>query len=413
MSGSLSCFLEGRMKNKTLGIVVGLAAGLFLSFICLNLAYAQPREAPPPDLNNDDEKREAYHARQKITWDFLQVAFSPNLWMETVEDQIFVLRTYAVFDLNFAALREAAWFSALVKDTHNPAPLGVINKWTQTEIPVFIGWPSPAMGLFAHSPEVEASSAFIERVRAVTVNVAKASGIRLLFVAPSKEGGNRADYRGIHIVPVSKTGLHNKYKSYIVDASYMRHPRVLVPQTLLTNAVEFSPYSRSQVDGFFVPNDKNEIQFAACRILSTLNPDMQVALISECILRSLGLPSSVSFFRGLPYNDEEVIERLQLPKKNFFLGNWNSDKDAVSKTIFYDSEAAIDFNIKRPNPVVLGVDGSGSDERVASFLLESVRARSVTDRDIQLLKLLYCEDIKAGSNRSIILSMLVSEGKCY
>lgn len=62
----------------------------------------------------------------------------------------------------------------------------------------------------------------------------------------------------------------------------------------LLSAVRFTPYSGQQVDGFLLPNADNSVGMAFCFIRTDSAPQMIQAMVRECLVRSLGLPSSSS-----------------------------------------------------------------------------------------------------------------------
>lgn len=77
---------------------------------------------------------------------------------------------------------------------------------------------------------------------------------------------------------------------------------------LLRGAVNFTPDFPYGVDGFLLPNDKNEIEQAFCFISDKLAEQQLRAAVGECLLRSLGLPElsgpipSKEYYRFLSMN---------------------------------------------------------------------------------------------------------------
>ncbi len=63
-------------------------------------------------------------------------------------------------------------------------------------------------------------------------------------------------------------------------------------QSLLVSAVNFTPYSDQQVDGFFLPAADNSIGMSFCFIGNKSDPDILRTLVRECLVRSLGLPGA-------------------------------------------------------------------------------------------------------------------------
>jgi len=370
-----------------------------------------------------DEQVTSPYQNSQIIWDFVQIAFSNALWLETIEDQSFLVRS-RLTDRNLVQVPEAQkWMRKYLENPSMPARVGVINKWAMPEVTVGVGWPSPTEGFFKHSPPEQPSHDFIKIVQAVTENIAKISGLKIKFIPPDSPKEKTDGFARIRVVPISATRLHNKYKSYIVDASYFRHPRNHALQELLRNAVEFTPYSRSQVDGFFIPDSENQIEFAACRIANRLSHDMQVALITECLLRSLGMPETVKLFRGVGHK-EEHRQRFQMSRKNFFLGLWNQAEDRSSKTIFHDGESALDITsheeltvfdeeTKTMRSVYQPVKPlHWGEEAIPNALKTTVDRYSITDYDAKMLSLLYCTSVKPGMDKEQVIRVLASDGSC-
>lgn len=361
--------------------------------------------------------------RDQLIWDFAQIAFSSTLWLETVEDQSFLVRSRIHKGHGTTNSTDQTWLSPFINKSQAPARTGVINKWMAQEITVGVGWPSDIDQFFQHTPPDKPSREFINTVQAVTVGIAKESGLNLKFVHPDDPQENTESFARIRIVPIKSTGLHNKYKSYVVDASHTRHPRIQSYQTMIDNAVEFTPYSRSQVDGFFIPNENNQIEFAGCRIVSGLSPEMRSALVTECLLRSLGLPNTVQTYRFLPYRGS-ANHSFQMSRSSFFLGLWNQQEDASSKTIFHDGENALNITTHEPSvifdedkkifrrvhtpirPLPLG------NEAVPSPLGESVKHSRITQYDAKLIRMLYCDAIKPGMDREMAIRALGTSTAC-
>ncbi|HIF26486.1 MAG TPA: hypothetical protein EYG18_07185 [Micavibrio sp.] len=69
----------------------------------------------------------------------------------------------------------------------------------------------------------------------------------------------------------------------------------------------FTPSTLEQVEGYLIANPDNSYKFAYCYIWEGHNDNMFVALVKECVLRSLGFPNPPSY------------------ATNSFLSIWNSD----------------------------------------------------------------------------------------
>lgn len=94
--------------------------------------------------------------------------------------------------------------------------------------------------------------------------------------------------------------------------------RALNDENHFIAAVKFTPKSRTEVDGFFVPGASGEIKHAVCHINPALPDEMTVALVDECLVRGLGLPGSLKH------------------GQSSLLGSWNRIHAPVSNLTIFD-----------------------------------------------------------------------------
>jgi|GEM_PF-4365482 len=75
----------------------------------------------------------------------------------------------------------------------------------------------------------------------------------------------------------------------------VEEPKRVVSKATFPHPVIFTPNSDKQVDGFFVTNERNEIQFSICYLPSRiLEGSLKMNLLDECLVRSMGLPDPIS-----------------------------------------------------------------------------------------------------------------------
>jgi|GEM_PF-5115811 len=344
--------------------------------------------------------------------DFLATAFSDTLWLaNTEEPSMFFLALNKIWPSLrpmpdeqrwYSVYKGGLWLDKFIKPEKGYPKLGMLNRWPSGEVYVGLGWPS-AMGKMMTAATAdtspEAIAMFTSTIEPILADIRKKTGINITFMPPRHPQEATSHFARIRIVPVTTTGFHNKYKSYIADTGHGRH-RPLEPLGLLLGGVEFTPFTRAQVDGFFLPESDNSIGFAACRIGTKLSGDMVAALVAECLLRALGLPSLVP-----PPSTAPFMPRRQAPAPSF-LGNWNAGEDGVSKTLFADGEAALDSTI---NPIPL----KWGSEKVPAFLQSFVKNREITDYDAALLSMLYCDVLKPGMDKNAVAISLFKHKNCW
>lgn len=65
-------------------------------------------------------------------------------------------------------------------------------------------------------------------------------------------------------------------------------------EPLLTTSVKFTSRQKDQVDGYFLTNANNEIEYSFCFLSDRHEQSLLRALVKECVLRSMGLPENTS-----------------------------------------------------------------------------------------------------------------------
>ncbi len=328
------------------------------------------------------------YSKQAIIWDFLRIAFSDTLWLENTASPWTIVE--AVEQNNKDDRHTSDLLKELMQYPKGYPVLGGVNKWADKKIVVGLGWPKSMSAMLSREAPEDVSvdtKARLEKIlKPLLTNISGQTGISIEFVSPDDPREQGDKFARMRIVPVIDTGLRNNFKSYIVDTSPSRH-RPLYPLGNLVGGVEFTPYSRSQVDGFFLPDQNNNISFSACRLKASLDETLVTALLTECIVRSLGLP------------------KLSKGNERSFLSAWNKANDPYSLTIYHEGTDALDTEDNRheplpeaPEPLVV----------LKPEILEAVRLRKLTDYDAKMLSMLYCRNIKEGMGKLTVLNVLLS-----
>lgn len=129
-------------------------------------------------------------------------------------------------------------------------------------------------------------------------------------------------------------------------------------EPILNTRISFNNFGR-HVEGYFLSNEKNEIQMAVCYIWEGHQPEILRGLIRECLLRSMGLP-------GLANRGFEQVSLLR---------DWNGTK----------------------------LKPTYSDYLQKPFVLSEI--------DRKFLQLLYSPDIQAGMDYLTVRKLLEEKNK--
>lgn len=423
------------------------------TFLLATVTYAHA-ETPSArdDLITLDGKQ---YTKSELTDAFIESAFSDFVWGEDTSpggrkvsaqatqksDRKFsnsVDARKVEADYPGSAEKRYPWMAGFFNRPYEDLPrVGALNKWPSSIVRVGIDW--PVYGLDLSEADVTAGetnkkmllrqTSYASAYQAVYNKIEKsiekampeieaASGLKLVFNKPFSEEERSEDYARIRIIPVSYLEQRNFFKFYKHDPFSRYSGKVsterfgiLDQEYRLYGGVPFTPYVRSQVDGYFLPDNKNQILFAVCKVSPLVNTEILTALISECLMRALGLP-------------EEIKESKTL------LGLWNSEYDAYSKLLSLDGDSAY-YEEEIDQEGLFKKYGHDrrlylSEEAKASFA--SLRSRTFypeegdfphikkpinaellqSEYDRFMLSLLYCDALKPGMNRAEALQVLQS-----
>jgi hypothetical protein len=318
----------------------------------------------------------AAYSREQLIWDFVNITFSNALWLEnTVNpwDSISALRD----KLNSPPSRIATWVPKYTRGPDPLPPTGVLHKWTQ-DITIGVGWPLPApsnngLDIDKYAPIIE------QHLTTLLPELSELTGLQIRYVSPENERAQGKSIALLRIVPEAHMGLNNQYKGAInspPDTTW-ENATIQFLQSLV-GAVPFTPGMRAQVDGFLIPSFDNSISGAVCRISTLVDKEMFKSLISECVIRALGLPE---------------ISKLT---SEAFLGHWNASEDAGALVPAKEGRKAFTIaeNAQRPDGVA------------------QPSLRMVTDFDKTQIKLLYCKALKPGMDRANAVLSIYTDPNC-
>ena len=334
--------------------------------------------------------------------DFLNVAFSNTLWQENTGE--YFARYFEYYTRKLAekptdrdrkmlgsGFPFPDWVHAqYAASSGNYPKFGVINKWNKTKIDVALSWPrSGSDSVESESPLLPVIAAQVQRL---APQIKQATQIDINFLQPDDPKENSHDYARIRIVFAWMDD--NFFKTLPGHNGFrliLHHGKDRTIETdLYWGAVTFTPYSRSSVDGYFLPDASNNIDLAVCRLSPYLPEDIIIALTSECLLRALGL------------SDMSKLNQESL------LGNWNSKYDPVSKIAAYDPDVSkkIDDYDRSESYVSLTAD------KFTRMHENYQKYEKFSDYEMKMLKMMYCPSVIAGMDKYQAIKAFADDAGC-
>ena len=394
---------------------------LLISIVVLSFPYSVCRAQNNSEVSQSsesitDDKLDKIQINGKnytygeIVADFLNSAFSETLWNEddsTVYAALLngLITRYPELEQEDVQGRYKSenikhpWFAEHLYHSKGWPRQNVINKWSN-EITIGIDWPAYGLrakveqdqpsryseGLEEYYPVIE------EQILALVPIINEVTGLPVRYISPEDPKDKTEKYARIRIVPIRHTNLKNNFKTlrwtYLDPSPYSPTFRKSY-ESELWDAVPFTPGYRSQVDGYILPNPDNTINMAVCKIVPFLDKKLVQALVSECLVRALGIPDV-----------SNLVDHA-------LLGHWNKANDKYSKLPSLDGR----------KESVKYEDGSRSiaqnSEQTAQTNNEYVQVQVVTPFDRFMLSLLYCETIKPGMDKYDVIEALAKNKMCF
>ncbi len=235
----------------------------------------------------------------------------------------------------------------------------------------------------------------VDHINALIPELEKITGLDLRLQMPGDENEKTENYARIRIIPVRTNLQKNFFKMYrygILPPPDNFH--VIKYEPYFIGAVSYTTDVRSQVDGYLLPDADNSLGLSTCKIMPVVGREIMKALVTECLLRALGLPDISK------YNDHAM------------LGNWNKEYDSFSKLEdFDDREEALRLV---PDPDHFVPDDDIPKEAEFPKIDKDLQAfMSFSDYDKMMAKLLYCPAVKAGMKKEQVRDVLVKTDACF
>ena len=309
--------LPSRTRLSFIVLVVGLLA---TNCLAAEKAGRLPAEA----------SRGKVYSEAQLIYDFGLIAFSSFISYESPDFGLFNQYSYendksSLFNREVFKSYYPWLYEYLYRDQGEPKYVA-INKWTQP-IRIELGYPNNLEPNIPLVGKALASGKTYPRINenGELINIPYLVDRTLGTVAESKIQAAQAAIRQSLPILEASTGLSISYNDshdslekvgnirvVLVDdvkyweTSFKKGKNVTfrplggsnlqvdfrdeIERFYLPTAVHFTPYLKQQVDGFFISNSKNEIGMSFCFISSHHDVELIKSLVSECLLRSLGLP---------------------------------------------------------------------------------------------------------------------------
>lgn len=336
--------------------------------------------------------------KEQLIQDFLQVSFREDVKNITSHKQ--KLSSYAVSRM--------PWIEDLQSPDVNMAGL---HKFPARGVTIGFGWPPLQSTRADYERYNDKYNVVQSQILKMKPYLEKAIGQNITIIGRDEE--TLENYAKIRVVFFEGFFTDNRFKadprtsaSPLNDETMARHMTKSLPH------IDFTPLSRTSVTGYLIPDDTGNIAFSVCEIWPYFQKNLEAALVTECVLRSLGLPNQSanpsallgdwnsahaehSKLRALDGNETNIpwtTQLINLQKKflsempdNQYLDEYPPYTEAVEKLLRYfpHGEIIIDEQLSSP-----------------------------TDYDLAILSLLYCNDLQAGDVKDTVISKLASTHNC-
>lgn len=369
------------MKISTPHVIPMKAFAIVMAIVILNcgLTFSScAEETTPPQQTKSSEKSSTFvpakidnqvFSYYDFIWEFLNVSIPSNLWMQDDGNHFAGIFTATELSDQVKAREDFGLTKQYLKEfwapNHKLPTYGAITKWDKKEILIQYGWPWEQIA-------DEATASINEGLSRAIPAIKEASGLNLRVVS-----GQSAD---IILLPTSTELKDDRSSTYKVSKFRDRHGNdSWWFKKSINGGIEFTPNSDQSVDGFMLADKSNNIKQAFCFIPTKLDKGALEYLVSECLVRAMGLPGFLSSA------DEALLGRAKIGKTS---ANSNYPRDNVG-------------NIKI------------SEKASALFAKSGLSNKTpVSELDYLLIQTLYCHDLKPGMDKNAIAGILMRDRKC-
>lgn len=232
-----------------------------------------------------------------VTRNFFGAVVQKDVWSDPKGNPYSV----AQIDLKYSGINPKT-FPHMLKEfsfRENGMPkYGVLQKWPEHKVVVTFGWPvkfSPSWEKVIEQTRSKYEVEFAEPIKESVEEFNKlGTDVSFEYTTPLDfDSLNRED--ALYIVPFDGV----KGQSRVGAREYRDRNNLLFFEAYLRGGGRFSPRKDFQVEGYFVPDNLNNIKFAVCYVNVNNQDDYARSLIKECLVRSLGIPNTLSDYDGI------------------------------------------------------------------------------------------------------------------
>lgn len=382
----------------------------------------------------DDEKTyvldgEIYRKPELID-NFINVAFSERPWNSdmTPEDRdLMYQRFFGPEPQPWPTAKSAGfswegipWFKPhLGENIKLPLnPRNVLSRWDGMSITVGIDWPrfmedgsktrwerNAHPGYMENDPTSPYSfegaesfyPKFTEIIKKQLSALSEATGADIRLIEPLDKADRTRNYAKIRVIPDGTPALKVATPS---PGGYTFHPNTV--EIALFNGVLLESVTRSYVYGYLLPDSSLSLDFAVCKVDPSLEDVMLAALLNECLVRTLGLPSmSENEESILSYWHSRPEERL-----NFTRYSFESGGEIIESATFEGDDERYD---------AMGKHEAADQLRKSTqwISLKLPFGKKIPKLDLVMVSLLYCPALKSGMTPEQARAVLEKSDVCF
>ena len=356
-------FVTTRMnatREAPLLIVACLVVVLISLGISIVTATVVSADEPPKAISLDGQG----YTLGEVLADFLDVAFTDKVWRENRSKTAFARALRNVHDSvdNESIRTSTPWFVEYLTTPNGLPKSGVINKWDD-DITIGIGMAPPADRMLLLGSYDGVNEVIQAHVQSLLKPLQQATGRPVALLAPGDRRDSGGTYARIRIVPTKEMSTPDG----TFGGGPFLYERSLWSGVLLENSRNMMAY--------LLPRSDNRLGMVICKINPKTEGSLFKALITECLVRALGLP-------GLLQGESAVAASIGQPLVTV-LGGW---QDGLA-----DSSTMGDDNADLSSAAVL---------------------QPISPFDLLMLSLLYCPAIKPGMTKNEVVQAVSSEFQC-
>lgn len=253
------------------------------------------------------------YTKTELIQGFLEIAFSETPWNWYLSEQSARTVLYFAFHRmhypppKFAMNNLFAYFMTYGSWQEREPRFGVINKWPG-DVRIALGMQETSADLkkqlqrslpipYAQfDPSLKKYRLIKSRLKVLLPELERLTGLNVGFVEPFDDVDDKPSFARMRIYA---GGLveDGKYRKRL-NPSKVDDPDVLLHRTYDIEFIDFhffggvpyTPYDMTRVEGYFLPDADNNISLSVCKLNPDLGDESFLALLTECLVRSLGLP---------------------------------------------------------------------------------------------------------------------------